>query len=137
MQSSEAYRLIADTILVVHVLFVIFVVGGLLLVYLGRILQWQWVRNRCLRIVHLLAVAVVVVQSWFGMICPLTTWEMTLRAKAGDSVYQGSFISHWMQRLLYYEAPFWLFVVAYTVFGVLVLASWFVVEPRHFDTRQD
>ena len=132
MDSSLAYRLIADTIIVVHLSFVVFVVGGLLLVYLGYFLDWRWVRNPWFRILHLLGVAVVVVQSWFGLICPLTTWEMNFRAKAGEEVYQGAFMSYWLQELLYYEAPFWIFVVIYTLFGGLVLASWFVVRPRPF-----
>ena len=133
MQTSDWYRLSADALLVAHVLFVLFVVGGLLLIYIGRFRAWTWVRNVRFRVLHLLAVAVVVLQSWFGLICPLTTWELALRAKAGDAIFEGSFISHWLQTLLYIEAPFWVFVLAYTVFGALVLGSWFVVRPRSRD----
>ncbi len=61
---------------------------------------------------------------------PLTSWEMALRAKAGEAGYEGSFIQHWLQSILYYSAPDWVFIVAYTVFGALVLASWFVVRPE-------
>lgn len=132
METGEGYRLLADTILVVHVLFVAFVICALLLVYLGGLLDWRWVRNPWLRILHLAAVAVVVLQSWLGLICPLTIWEMSLRAKAGDRVYEGSFISHWLRELLYYEAPLWVFAVVYTVFGILVAASWLLVRPRPF-----
>ena len=46
------------------------------------------------------------------MICPLTTWEMALR------------------ELIYYQAPWWVFVVAYTAFGAVVVFSWFWVRPR-------
>ena len=51
-------------------------------------------------------------------------------AKAGEAGYEGSFIQHWLQSILYYSAPDWVFIVAYTVFGALVLASWFVVRPE-------
>jgi hypothetical protein len=136
LDSSTFYSLAADTLLVTHVLFVVFVVLGLLLVYVGKLRFWSWVRNPWFRMLHLLAIGVVVVQSWFGIICPLTTWEMSLRAKAGMSVYQGSFISHWLQELLYYQFPFWVFVVCYTVFGGLVVLSWFVVRPRSFTTNK-
>ena len=132
MDSSEFYRLMADSLLLLHLLFVLFVVAGLLVIYLGWFFEWRWVRNPWFRIIHLLGITVVVVQSWLGMICPLTIWEMSLRAKAGDHVYEGSFVSHWMQTLLYYEAPFWVFILIYTVFGGLVLASWFIVRPRPF-----
>lgn len=122
--------LAADLILILHAAFVVFVVGGLLLVYCGGWRGWSWVRRRTFRLLHLAAVALVVVQSWLGLVCPLTTWEMALRQRAGQPLYDGSFIAHWLQRLLYYEAPGWVFILVYTVFGALVLASWFLVRPR-------
>jgi hypothetical protein len=69
-------------------------------------------------------------QAWLGRICPLTSWEMALRAKAGDAVYHGAFVAHWLDTVLYYDAPAWVFTLAYTVFGVVVALSWFVVPPR-------
>jgi hypothetical protein len=120
----------ADLVLVSHALFVAFVVFGLVLVIAGKFFAWSWVRNRGFRIAHLVCIGIVVVQSWLGMICPLTTWEMTLRRQAGDAAYEGSFISHWLGELLYYQAPAWVFVMAYTLFGALVLISWFWVRPR-------
>ena len=69
-----------------------------------------------------------VVQSWFGVICPLTIWEMALRRKAGAQTYDTTFMTHWVGELLYYDAPQWVFVVAYTVFAALVVLSWFWVS---------
>ena len=128
--SPSLLLLLADIILIIHVLFVAFVVLGLFAVYTGYFLNWQWVRNRTFRIVHLCAIGYVAGQAWLGVVCPLTTWEMALRAKAGAATYSGSFIQHWLQSLLYYSAPEWVFVLVYTVFGILVLASWFVVRPH-------
>jgi hypothetical protein len=81
---------------------------------------------------HLLGIGIVVIQSWLGIICPLTIWEMNLRAKAGETIYDGSFITHWLNQLLFFQAPAWVFVVCYTVFGSLVLLSWLWVRPRKF-----
>ena len=135
MDITPLYALAADSLLVLHFLFVIFVVLGLVLVYLGRLLSWHWVRNPWFRVMHLLGIAFVVVQSWLGEICPLTIWEMELRARAGDDVYAASFIEHWLSELLYYQAPYWVFVLCYTTFGVLVLFSWFIVKPRGFSKK--
>lgn len=128
--SNNMLLYLADTLLVIHALFVCFVVLGLICIYIGYVCQWAWVRNRTFRMLHLLAIGIVVVQSWLGVICPLTVWEMGLREAAGIASYSGSFIQYWLHRLLYFRAPEWVFIVLYTGFGGLVLASWFLVRPR-------
>ena len=128
--SPRAWLLAADAVLLLHTLFVAFVIAGLILVLAGGALSWRWVRNRLFRVLHLFAIGIVVAQAWAGVICPLTTLEMSLRSKAGDAVYQGSFISHWLESILYYQAPAWVFVVAYTLFGLAVILSWFLVRPN-------
>jgi hypothetical protein len=128
--TPSLFLLAADALLVLHVLVVVFIVAGLLLIYAGGFLGWPWVRNPWFRIVHLIAIGVVVAQAWAGELCPLTEWEQALRLRAGDAAYTGSFIAHWLGELLYYEAPMWVFALCYTLFGALVLAAWYLVRPR-------
>lgn len=131
---QESLRLLAaDAILLAHTLFVAFVVLGLVFIYLGKWRSWAWVRNFRFRLLHLLAITLVVLQSWVGAICPLTTWEMQLRRSVGGAGYDGSFIQYWLQAILYYEAPDWVFTLVYTLFGGLVVASWFLVPPKRHD----
>ena len=129
MESSELYLLLADIVLGLHITVVLFVVFGLLLVLVGGVMKWRWVRNPWFRALHLLCIGIVVAQAWAGVVCPLTTLEMWLRGLGGDNVYAGSFITHWMQSLLYYDAPAWVFTAAYTVFGLLVALSWVWIKP--------
>jgi len=124
------YLLAADAVLLLHVLFVAFVVAGLLLILAGRLLSWDWVRNWWFRVIHLGAIGIVVLQAWLGVICPLTRIEMYLRDKAGDTTYAGSFVSHWLEAILYYRAPAWIFAVAYTLFAIVVVMSWVWVRPH-------
>ena len=132
MEDGALYVLAADAILLVHFVFVTFVIFGLIFILLGKMRAWSWVRNPWFRYAHIAGIGVVVLQSWLGAICPLTTWEMALRERAGDAVYSGAFIGHWLESILYYRAPEWVFVAAYTVFGMLVAASWYWVRPRRF-----
>lgn len=132
MGSEMAYLIAADALLIAHALFVAFVILALLLTLVGKVLGWGWVRNPWFRLAHILGIGVVVLQAWLGVICPLTAWEMALRAKGGGPVYAGSFISHWFGKLLYYQAAEWVFIACYTVFGLMVVASWFLVRPRRF-----
>ncbi len=136
MEPGFYYLLAADLLLFGHVLFVAFVVFGLVLILTGKVFAWDWVRNTWFRYGHLAAIGIVVLQSWVGVICPLTTWEMALREQAGDVVYSGSFVSHWLESILYFQAPAWVFSVCYTVFAAVVVASWFWVRPRHLTRSQ-
>lgn len=136
MDSATAYLMAADVILLLHVLFVAFVVIGLAVIGLGCLCACSWIRNPWLRLAHLLAMSVVVVQSWLGLVCPLTRLEMELRLRAEGSIYSDSFIAHWLQVLLYYRVPLWVFGVCYTIIWAVVVASWFWIPPRRFTKSQ-
>jgi hypothetical protein len=124
------YRFLADAVLFAHVLIVLFVVLGLLATWIGAVRNWAFVRDPWFRGTHLLAIVIIVLQAWGGALCPLTVWEHTLRTAAGEAGYDMGFIAHWTRELLFYEAPPWLFAVAYTVFAVLVAFAWWRCPPR-------
>ncbi|MEL6215544.1 MAG: DUF2784 domain-containing protein [Pseudomonadota bacterium] len=126
----SGYQLAADALLLLHVGLALFLVVGLALVWIGAWRGWLWVRQPYFRIAHLASIGVVALQAWLGRICPLTIWEMALRERAGEATYDGAFIAHWLQALLYYDAPLWAFAVVYTAFAILVIASWVWVPPR-------
>jgi hypothetical protein len=124
------HALLADALLLLHVGVVLFVVGGQLLVLVGGPLGWGWVRRRSFRFTHLALMGFIVLQTWLGQLCPLTVWEQNLRRAAGQQAYGESFIEYWLSRLIFFEAPWWVFVAAYTGFFALVLASWWRWPPR-------
>ncbi|WP_421831470.1 DUF2784 domain-containing protein [Limnobacter sp.] len=126
------YSNLADLVLLIHFAIVLFVVGGLLLIILGNLLRWPWVNRWWFRAMHLLAISVVVLESWLGIECPLTTLENWLRLQAGQGVYQGSFIQHWVHGVMFYQAPGWVFALAYTLFALAVVAAWWRWPPHQF-----
>jgi uncharacterized membrane protein YfcA len=119
--------MIADAVLVVHALFVLFVVGGFVLILIGA-RRWSWVRNRAFRVLHLAAIAFVAAEALLGVTCPLTMWEDMLRG--GNS--ERSFVGRWVARALYYEFPEWVFAVAYCLFTLAVIWAWRAIPPRPF-----
>jgi hypothetical protein len=121
---------LADAILALHVGIVLFVVLGQLAILVGAWRGWSWVRNFAFRLSHLLPMVFIAAQAWLGQLCPLTTWEQALRRHAGQEAYAGSFVAHWLSRLIFFEAPWWTFVAAYTAFAVLVAGCWWWVPPR-------
>ena len=139
MPEASTYLLLADLALLLHLAVVVFVVGGLLAVFIGNARAWAWVNSLHFRLAHVLAIGVIVLQAWLGKLCSLTLLESWLRQQAGGAVYGRSFIEHWVQRVVYFEAPFWVFTLAYTLFGLLVLAAWWRYPPRsrNWRARQD
>ena len=127
---QHTYRLLAAAVLLLHLFVVLFIVVGLIAVFAGNARNWLWVNSPIFRIAHVLAIGVVVVQAWLGQLCPLTILESWLREQAGEAAYSASFVEHWVQQVLYYEAPLWVFALAYSAFGLLVIAAWWYFPPR-------
>ena len=117
---------LADLILIVHFCFVLFVVGGLFLIWLGAMRSWRWVRNFWYRITHLAAMLFVAGESVAGMVCPLTVWEDALRGRGHES----GFIQRWVGMLLYYDFPEWVFIAAYLLFALAVVITFIRVRPE-------
>jgi hypothetical protein len=128
---SGLYGVAADAVVLVHLFYVLFAVGGELLILLGWPARWRWIRNVPFRIVHLLAVVVVAVEAVAGALCPLTGWEYRLRLLAGQSVEeQIPFVARLVRRIIFYDFPAWVFTLAYVLFALLVAASLLLVPPR-------
>ncbi|WP_101925918.1 MULTISPECIES: DUF2784 domain-containing protein [Luteimonas] len=127
--TASVAALLADLMLTLHVALAGFVVVVALAVVIGGPLGWRWVRRRRLRITHLALVGVIAAQAWLGLLCPLTVWERDLRRVAGQPVYAESFVEHWLSRVLYFEAPWWVFVAAYSLLALLVLLGWWRWPP--------
>ena len=85
------WRVLADAVLIVHLLFVIFVVLG------GWLVAWRpkliWA--------HLPVLAWGIWIEFSGAICPLTPLENSLRVRGGEAGYEGGFIEHYLTSFLY------------------------------------
>ena len=121
----------ADIVACLHLAVVLFIMAGLPLIFLGGALDWGWVRIRWWRIVHLGAIGFVAAESLLGKVCPLTIWEDQLRGRQSGR----GFIEQWVDRILFYDFPAWVFTVAYTAFAVLVALTWFLVPPTKRSDR--
>lgn len=135
MPTVPTLQLLADAVLLLHFAVVAFVVGGLLMIYVGNAKGWSWVNNARFRFLHLITITFVIVQSWLGKDCPLTVLEVWLRERAGQASYQTTFIEHWVQAILYYQAPLWVFTLIYSIFGLLVAATWWYFPPTRRNNR--
>jgi hypothetical protein len=127
-----SHALLADALLVLHGLFIAWVVAGGAAVWYRPPLAW----------LHLPAAVWGVWISWSGGICPLTPIEQRLRRAAGQAGYEGGFIDHYLGRLIYPEGltPAWQFAYGAFVLAINLVAYALAVHRvisrrRHQETR--
>jgi Protein of Unknown function (DUF2784) len=130
------WRVLADLVVAVHAAYVGFVVLGLAAIVAGYVVRWRWVRNGYFRLAHLAAILFVCAEALGGWVCPLTTLENVMRQRARETAYAGDFIGYWLDWLIFYNAPAWVFTTLYTAFGALVVAMLWLVPPRFGGERR-
>lgn len=127
-------ELAADVVVAIHCTYVAVVVLGFVAILVGAAAHWQWVRSPYFRLTHLAMILLVCVESALGVACPLTTLESRLRLEAGAPAYPRDFIGYWLDRLIFYDAPPWLFTVLYFAFGALVILTFWLIPVRFRDS---
>jgi len=128
---ANGYSLLADLIVAVHFLYVMFAVGGQVIIMVGWVCRWQFIKQSTFRISHLIAVAFVALEAVMGIICPLTEWEYNLRQVAGQSVNRDlSFIARLVHTIIFYDFPPWIFTFIHVSFGVLVILTFIFIPPK-------
>lgn len=129
------YRALADVVVIVHTSYVSFILLGQLAILVGWLRGWRWIRNYSFRVAHLAAILVVVLEAWFGVTCPLTSWENRLREQAGQATYRGDFIAEWLHKILFFDFPPWIFTASYCTFAAIVGLSLVLVPPQRKATK--
>jgi hypothetical protein len=124
------WLVLADAVVTFHAAYVAFVVIGFAAIVGGAIAGARWARSFALRAAHLAAILLVCVEVAVGATCPLTTLENSLRLRAGGAAYPADFVGYWADRLIFYDAPSWVFALLYFGFAALVALSWWLWPPR-------
>lgn len=115
----------ALSILILHLAIITFNVAGCVLIPVGAWCRWHWVRNFWFRIAHFACLAVVAVQAVLGRACFLTVWQSDLSGAAATQ----PLIAGWLERVIYWSLPLWVFEIAYVVVFAYVVALWVFVRP--------
>jgi hypothetical protein len=111
------FRSGAEAAVALHFAWIVFVVSGAF--FLRRRRRWKWI--------HLAAIVYSVAIEVYGWICPLTYVEQWFWTKAGIESYEGSFVTHYLERIIYLQAPQWLLVIL--AVALLVLTSTLYLLP--------
>jgi hypothetical protein len=109
----------ADAVVILHLLWIVFLILGALP---GR--RWAWVKW-----MHIASLAFSVALQVFSWICPLTYLEIWLRTLGGAQPYEGTFIRHYVEQIVYAEIPRVALLIGTLV--VVVFSAWMYFTPKH------
>ncbi len=116
------YKWAAEAVVLLHFSWIVFVVTGAF--FLWRTRRWKYV--------HLAALLYSLAIETWGWICPLTYLEQWLWVRAGVQSYEGSYITYYLEKIIYLRAPQWLLVSAVVVLLFVTLGLYF--WPRNRNT---
>lgn len=129
MDSSSRLAL-ADVVLLVHLGIIAFNVFGLIVIPLGAWRRWHFVRIFWWRALHLAILAVVALQALLDRVCFLTIWQAEL-LPPGARAAPTPLIARWINGLIYWPLPLWVFATLYVAVCLYVLWLWWLVPPQH------
>lgn len=121
---------LADLVVGLHLLVVVFAVGGLAVVWIGAPLRWRFVRRPLFRFLHLGLVVLVALQAVADVLCPLTVLEAWLRRRAGRPVEEATFLGRLIHELLFVDLAPRVLTALYVGFAALCLGTLWLVPPR-------
>ncbi len=128
--TPQTLSALANLVLAVHVLVILFNVFGLVAVPLGAWRGWRFVRVFWWRALHLASLALVALQAVFGQACFLTIWQSVLMRGAGETASDVPLIQRWVMHAIFWPLPGWVFVALYLAILAYTLALWRLVPPR-------
>jgi ABC-type multidrug transport system permease subunit len=124
-------KFLANFILVIHFLYVFYILSGLFYIIFGYFLNWKGIRNSIFRWTHLGAMGIVVGETICGIFCPLTKWEAALRQNSEGFVYYSEgFLTHWLHEILFYSWPQWIFNVLYVFIFLVMIILVILIPPN-------
>jgi hypothetical protein len=122
------YTVGAQLTLLLHFAWIIFVVTGAFFLHRRR---WRW------RLIHLASVGYSVAIEIYGWICPLTYLEQWLLERAGRRSYEGDFVTHYVEKLIYLHAPKGLLVSLAVALLAVTLYLYFWPRRRKQTSSRD
>lgn len=128
--TPQVLSVLASTVLFFHVAIVTFNVLGLIVIPLGEWRDWAFVRIFWWRAVHVGLLAIVALQALFGRACFLTLWQYNLEEQSRDLAAPVPLIQNWVEALIFWPLPIWVFTVLYTLVVIYAGLLWYWIPPQ-------
>tara|TARA_B100000963_G_C22553834_1_gene638094 strand:- start:861 stop:1232 length:372 start_codon:yes stop_codon:yes gene_type:complete len=117
----------ADIVLFVHLIIALFIVSLFVVIPFGYKLKWNWIKNRKLRLFHIILMFFVTLETIMGITCPLTIIENNLRG----IMVSNSFINTWIKKILFFDFPSEYFLITYILCSLWTTLIWIKFPPEN------
>lgn len=136
MQGQDFLIIAANAILFIHFLYVTGVVAGQILIVIGGLGKFRFVRRPLWRFVHLGMILLVAALDVLDRPCPLTVWENQLRDQAGQLAdWEQTFVERLLRQIVFLPLPEAFYDHVYVGFAFLVIVCLILVPPRRGVTK--
>ena len=95
------------------------------LIPLGYYQKWEWVKNKYYRLIHLVLMGIIFIETILGFMCPLTILENFLR----NDIEINNKITQIIHQIMYWDLPTYQFIILYLLSLLYLIFLWFFFKP--------
>ena len=117
--------LFSEIVLLFHFCIFLFIILSFFFIPFGYYQKWEWVKNKYYRLIHLVLMGFIFVETILGFMCPLTVLENFLRNNIGIN-YKITQIIH---QIMYWDLPTYQFIILYLLSLLYIIFLWIFFKP--------
>ena len=118
--------LFSEIVLLFHFCIFLFMIFSFFLIPLGYYLKWEWVKNKYYRLIHLVLMGIIFIETILGFMCPLTILENFLR----NDIEINNKITQIIHQIMYWDLPTYQFIIMYSLSLLYLIFLWFFFKPN-------
>ena len=115
----------SEIVLLFHFCIFLFIILSFILIPLGYYQKWEWVKNKYYRLIHLVLMGIVFIETILGFMCPLTILENFLR----NDIEINNKITKIIHQIMYWGLPTYQFIILYLLSLLYLIFLWFFFKP--------
>ena len=115
----------SEIVLLFHFCIFLFMTLSFFLIPLGYYQKWEWVKNKYYRLIHLVLMGIIFIETILGFMCPLTILESFLR----NDIEINNKITQIIHQIMYWDLPTYQFIILYLLSILYLIFLWFFLKP--------
>ena len=112
-------------VLLFHFSIFLFITISFILIPLGYYKKWKWVKNKYFRLIHLILMGIIFIETILGFMCPLTILENFLR----NNIEINNKITQIIHQIMYWDLPTYQFIILYLFSLLYLIFLWIFFKP--------